>query len=167
MRGESRDSSTFTQIGTQVNRPPPLPERAFRPWAEEEAEKMQAVIAEGVALGGLQEIVLTAEEAAAKRLADFVSATPIDKMIADAQDSGIPLLDRPGGLIGMLTARVIEQALGAEMDDHLGYVKGDPPGNGSGIPGTAPSGRRSPRRPGRCGSRCRGTGSRHSSRRPW
>jgi tetratricopeptide (TPR) repeat protein len=34
MRGESRDSSTFTQIGTQVIQPPPLPEQAFRPWAE-------------------------------------------------------------------------------------------------------------------------------------
>ena len=33
MRGESRDSSTFTQIGTQVVQPP-LPEQAFRPWAE-------------------------------------------------------------------------------------------------------------------------------------
>jgi putative transposase len=98
----------------------------------EEAEKMQAVIAEGVAREGLQDIVLTAEEAAAGRLADFVSDAAIDKMIADAQDSGIPLLDGPGGLIGQLTARVIERALGAEMDDHLGYVKGDPAGNGSG-----------------------------------
>ena len=34
MHGESRDSSTFTQIGTQINQPPPLPEQAFRPWAE-------------------------------------------------------------------------------------------------------------------------------------
>ena len=34
MHGESRDSSTFTQIGTQVNPAPPLPEQAFRPWAE-------------------------------------------------------------------------------------------------------------------------------------
>ena len=34
MHGESRDSSTFTQIGTQVNYQPPLPEQAFRPWAE-------------------------------------------------------------------------------------------------------------------------------------
>ena len=33
MRGESRDSSTFTQIGTQVIQPP-LPEQAFRPWTE-------------------------------------------------------------------------------------------------------------------------------------
>ena len=33
MHGESRDSSTFIQIGTQVIQPP-LPEQAFRPWAE-------------------------------------------------------------------------------------------------------------------------------------
>ena len=98
----------------------------------EEAGKLQAVIAEGVAGEGLQEMVLTAEESAAKRLAELVSDSAIDRMIADAQDSGIPLLDGPGGLIGQLTARVIERALGAEMDEHLGYVKGDPAGNGSG-----------------------------------
>ena len=46
--------------------------------------------------------------------------------------AGISLLDGPGGLIGQLTARVMERALGAEMDDHLGYVKGDPAGNGTG-----------------------------------
>jgi len=34
MRGEARDSSTFTQIGSQINQPPPLPAEAFRPWAE-------------------------------------------------------------------------------------------------------------------------------------
>ncbi|WP_422287926.1 IS256 family transposase [Trebonia sp.] len=77
-------------------------------------------------------MVLTAEESAAKRLAELVSDSAIDRMIADAQDSGISLLDGPGGLIGQLTARVIERALGAEMDEHLGYVKGDPAGNGSG-----------------------------------
>ena len=93
---------------------------------------MQAIVAEGVAREGLQEIVLPAEEAAAKRLADFVSDVAIDRMIADAQDAGISLLDGPGGLIGQLTARVIERELGAEMDDRLGYVKGDLAGNGTG-----------------------------------
>ena len=34
MHGESRDSSTLTQIGQQINQPPPLPAEAFRPWAE-------------------------------------------------------------------------------------------------------------------------------------
>jgi putative transposase len=53
-------------------------------------------------------------------------------MIADAQEAGISLLDGPDGLIGQLTAKVIERALAAEMDDHLGYVKGDLAGNGSG-----------------------------------
>ena len=98
----------------------------------EEAGKLQAIIADGVAREGLQEMVLTAEESAAKRLAELVSDSAIDRMIADAQDSGIPLLDGPDGLIGQLTARVIERALGAEMDEHLGYAKGDPAGNGSG-----------------------------------
>ena len=98
----------------------------------EEAEKVQEIVAEGVAREGLQEVVLPAGEAAAERLAAFVSDAAIDRMIADAQDAGVSLLDGPGGLIGQLTARVIERALGAEMDDHLGYVKGDPAGNGSG-----------------------------------
>ena len=98
----------------------------------EEADKVQAIIAAGVAREGLLEMVLPAEEAAAKRLADLVSDAAIDRMIADAHDAGISLLDGPGGLIGQLTARVIERALGAEMDDHLGYVKGDPAGNGTG-----------------------------------
>ena len=73
----------------------------------EETEKVQAIIAEGVAREGLQEMVLPAEEAAAKRLADFVSDGAIDRMIVDAQDAGVPLLDGPGGLIGQLTARVM------------------------------------------------------------
>jgi putative transposase len=98
----------------------------------EETEKVQAIVAEGVAREGLQEMVLPAEEAAAKRLAAFVSDAAVDRMMADAQDAGVSLLDGPGGLIGQLTARVIERALGAEMDDHLGYVKGDPAGNGTG-----------------------------------
>jgi len=93
---------------------------------------MQAIIAEGVAREGLQEMVLTAEESAAKRLTELVSDTAVDKMIADAKETGMPLLDGPDGLISQLTARVIERALGAEMDEHLGYVKGDPAGNGSG-----------------------------------
>ena len=33
LHGESRDSSMFTQIGTQIIQPPP-PAEAFRPWAE-------------------------------------------------------------------------------------------------------------------------------------
>src|SRR5258706_10253311 len=41
-------------------------------------------------------------------------------------------LDGPDGLLNQLTRTVLERALGAEVDDHLGYVRGDPAGNGSG-----------------------------------
>ena len=102
------------------------------PVSREELEKVQEIVAEGVAAEGLQEVVLSPEESAARRLADSVSDSAVDRMIADAQDAGISLLDGPDGLIGQLTAKVIERALAAEMDDHLGYVKGDPAGNGSG-----------------------------------
>jgi putative transposase len=98
----------------------------------EEAGKMQAIVAGGVAREGLREVVLTAEESAAKRLADFVGGTATGKMIADAKETGMPLPDGPDGLIGQLTARVVERAPGAEVDEHLGYVKGDPAGRGSG-----------------------------------
>ena len=102
------------------------------PVSKEELEKVQAVVAEGMAREGLQDVILPPEEVAAKRLADISSDAAVDRMIADAQEAGIPLLDGPDGLISQLTAKVIERALGAEMDDHLGYVKGDPAGNGSG-----------------------------------
>ena len=98
----------------------------------EEFDGVQAAVAEGVAREGLQDLVLSAEDSAAKRLADSVSDAAVDRMIADARDAGVSLLDGPDGLIGQLTARVIERALGAEMDGHLGYAKGDPAGNGSG-----------------------------------
>jgi putative transposase len=98
----------------------------------DELEKVQEVVAEGVAAEGLADVVLTAQDAAARRLAGRVSDEAVDRMIADAQEAGVSLLDGPDGLIGQLTAKVIERALAAEMDDHLGYLKGDPAGNGSG-----------------------------------
>ena len=48
-------------------------------------------------LARLLEEVLPAEEAAAVRLAALVSDTAIDRMIADAQDAGVSLLDGPAG----------------------------------------------------------------------
>lgn len=98
----------------------------------DELEKVREVVAEGVAAEGLDDAVLSAEESAARRLADIASDEAVDRMIADAQEAGISLLDGPDGLVNQLTARIIERALAAEMDDHLGYVKGDPAGNGSG-----------------------------------
>jgi len=98
----------------------------------DEFERVQEIIADGVEAAGLEEIVLPEEESAAKRLADAVSDEAVDRMIADAKETGLSLLDGPDGLVGQLSARIIERALAAEMDDHLGYEKGDPAGNGSG-----------------------------------
>jgi putative transposase len=68
------------------------------------------------------------EQEAALRLAELVSPQGVDRMLADAQASGLSA----EGLLAQLTATVLERALGAELDDHLGYVRGDPAGNGSG-----------------------------------
>jgi putative transposase len=99
---------------------------------KDEFDKVQEIVADGIEAAGLDEIVLSDEESAAKRLADAVSEEVVDRMIADARETGISLLDGPDGLIGQLTVRVIERALAAEMDDHLGYGKGDPAGRGTG-----------------------------------
>ena len=99
---------------------------------KDEFEKVQEIVAEGIEAAGLGEIVLPDEESAAERLAGAVSDEAVDRMIADARETGISLLDGPDGLIAQLTARVIERALAAEMEDHLGYGKGDPSGRGTG-----------------------------------
>ncbi len=53
------------------------------------------------------------------------------QLAAQARAEGIPLTG-PGGLLGRLAKVVLESALEAEMDDHLGYRKHDPAGDGSG-----------------------------------
>jgi hypothetical protein len=103
----------------------------------DEFEKVQEIVAEGIDAAGPGEVVLPGEESAAKRLADAVGDAAVDRMIADARESGLSLPDGPDGLTGQLTARIIERSPGAEMDDYPGYEKGDPAGRGSGIPGTA------------------------------
>jgi putative transposase len=100
--------------------------------SKDESEDVQAAVAGGVAREGLQDVCFPLKEPAAKRLADSVSDEAVDRMVADAKDAGVSQLDGPDGLIGQLTAKVIERAFGAEMDTHLGYVKGDPAGNGTG-----------------------------------
>jgi putative transposase len=99
---------------------------------KDEFEKVQEIVAGGIEAAGLGEIVLPDEESAARRLACAVSDEAVDRMIADARETGVSLLDGPDGLIGQLTGRIIERALAAEMDDHLGYEKGDPAGWGTG-----------------------------------
>jgi putative transposase len=70
-------------------------------------------------------------EEASRRLAELVSPEAVDRILADAEASGTSL-DGPDGVLNQLTKAVLERALGVEMDDHLGYVKNDPAGRGSG-----------------------------------
>jgi putative transposase len=53
------------------------------------------------------------------------------RLVDQAKADGVSLTG-PGGLLGGLTKRVLETALEGEMDEHLGYAKGDPAGQGSG-----------------------------------
>ena len=53
------------------------------------------------------------------------------RLVAQARAEGVSLTG-PGGLLGELTKRVLETALEGGMDEHLGCVKGDSAGAGSG-----------------------------------
>lgn len=59
---------------------------------------------------------------ASRRLAGLVAPEAIDQILADVQASGTPL-DGPDGVLNQMSKAVIERALGAEMDTHLGYAK--------------------------------------------
>jgi putative transposase len=107
------------------------PVEGIRPVNTNETQNGTEIVAAGLAAGGLAEAVPSAEETAARRLAELVSPQAVDRMLADAEQAGMPL-GGPDGLINQLTKAMIERALGAELDDHLGYVKGYPAGNGSG-----------------------------------
>src|SRR5215207_965365 len=64
-------------------------------------------------------------------------ATDVDQqelaqqLLAQAREQGIDLVG-PDGLLNRLTKNVLETALEAEMDEHLGYEKHDVSGRGSG-----------------------------------
>ena len=53
------------------------------------------------------------------------------QLLAQAREQGIDLVG-PDGLLNLLTKNVLETALEAEMDEHLGYEKHDVSGRGSG-----------------------------------
>ncbi|MDF9751598.1 IS256 family transposase [Arthrobacter sp. ES3-54] len=53
------------------------------------------------------------------------------RLLAQAKEQGIDLVG-PDGLLNRLTKNVLETALEAEMDEHLGYGKHDVSGRGSG-----------------------------------
>lgn len=65
--------------------------------SRDEPQKMQGILADGIAAEGLDDVVLPEEESATKRLADAVSDEAVDRMIADARKSGVSLLDGPDG----------------------------------------------------------------------
>ena len=72
-----------------------------------------------------------AETAAARRLAEALDPSVIDALLADAKAAGTPI-DGVDGLLNQMTKAVLERALQAEMTHHLGYVRDDPAGHGSG-----------------------------------
>ncbi len=52
-------------------------------------------------------------------------------MLAKARKEGVSLAGA-GGVLSQITKTVLESALNAELDDYLGYEKGDPAGRGAG-----------------------------------
>lgn len=71
-------------------------------------------------------------------------ATDVDQQelaqqfLAQAREQGIDLVG-PDGLLNRLTKNVLETALEAEMDEHLGYESTTCPGAETGTPATAPA----------------------------
>ena len=60
----------------------------------------------------------------------LVSDQMIDAALAQAGDSGVSITGREG-LLNEIIRAVLERGLSVELDDHLGYEKGDPAGRGS------------------------------------
>jgi putative transposase len=69
----------------------------------------------------------TAESSAA----DGVDVRIARELIEKAEAEGVSLAGA-GGLLSQITKTVMEAALNAELDEHLGYEKGDPAGRGTG-----------------------------------
>jgi transposase-like protein len=68
--------------------------------------------------------------AAESSWADGVDVRIARELIEKAKAEGVSLAGA-GGLLSHITKTVMEAALNAELDEHLGYEKGDPAGRGS------------------------------------
>ncbi|MFC4005583.1 IS256 family transposase, partial [Prauserella oleivorans] len=64
-------------------------------------------------------------------MADGVDDQLVQQLADRARAEGLQLTGE-GGLLAMLTKKVVESALEGEMDDHLGYSKHDPAGRNGG-----------------------------------
>jgi putative transposase len=60
-----------------------------------------------------------------------------EQLVASARTQGIELTG-PGGLLTGLTRQVLESALGAELDEHLGHERGERSGSGNVRNGSSP-----------------------------
>jgi putative transposase len=56
---------------------------------------------------------------------DLLSDELVDELLAGARTP--QELTGPGGLLAQLTKRLVERAMSAELDDHLGYPRGSAP----------------------------------------
>jgi len=77
-------------------------------------------VAEEVVLPGAAEVLRRA----------LMPDAAIDEALAQAADGGVALTGE-GGFLPELVKAVLERGLAVELDDHLGYAKGDPAGRGS------------------------------------
>ena len=60
------------------------------------------------------------------------------QLLAQAREQGIDLVG-PDGLLNRLTKNVLDTALEAEMDEHLGHEKHDLSSRAAGTPATVPA----------------------------
>jgi len=72
--------------------------------------------------------VMDAQEPAARSLRrELVSDELIDRLLERSDSAGVALTGE-GGFLPELLKAILERGLATELDDHLGYVKGDPAG---------------------------------------
>jgi len=70
-------------------------------------------------------------DAARAAAGEALPAELLDELMARVKMDGIELLGE-GGVLAELTKKILERALDEELTDHVGYVRGDPAGRGSG-----------------------------------